>query len=145
MKLKKIESLEQIEKVIREFNDTFNPSTSSIVGNLKAYSNKICKHAITIVAIDDSRIVGYASFYCNDSTNFVAYLSQIAVKEEYRGLGIGDMILKKIEEICLTNNMKFLKLEVYDHNSKAISFYKKNKFYIDGPASEKSKYMIKLL
>jgi len=56
---------------------------------------------------------------------------------------------KDTDNICLlffiNNDMKKIKLEVNNDNTKAIDFYKMNGFAFCGSASADSKYMIKII
>lgn len=53
----------------------------------------------------------------------------IAVREEYRGKGIGTKIIKKISEYSLMNNVHILKVGAfYNKRYSAVDFYKSCKF-----------------
>ena len=139
--ISKVELLNEIKDIIFEFDRTFTPSLKSRVLNLNKYSEKLYNNAITLKAIYNGDIVGFASFYCNDRINFISYLTQISVKDTARNKGIGQLLLKKVIEFCHDNNMKFLRLEVYNENIPAIKLYEKNEFYKIGNATNDSCYM----
>ena len=145
MDIKIINKLSDIKKIIEEYDNIFDPSISDIVGDLDKYSTKLYKNALFIAVFYQNKVVGFASFYCNDVVNKIAYLSQIAVKKEYRGIGVSDMIISFVEKECIERKMQYLKLEVYNSNTNAINFYLKHGFKFTENASNKSKYMLKTL
>ncbi len=51
-------------------------------------------------------------------------VTDIFVLEEYRGKGIGKLLMNKVEEFAKQNNIKFIFLEVFRDNP-AFNFYKK--------------------
>lgn len=52
----------------------------------------------------------------------------LAVRREYRGRGIGQMLFEKILDECVCNNVGSVWLEVRKTNESAIKFYRKNCF-----------------
>ena len=140
-----IKNIKIIFNILKEFDSNFNPTISSLVGNLKQYSEKLYNNGITIALFDNNNIVGFASFYCNDNETQTAYLTQICIKSFYKSKGYGTYLLKKCEEISINNNIKKMRLEVYKSNEAAISFYKKNGYRIETSSKTSSVYMIKEL
>jgi GNAT superfamily N-acetyltransferase len=53
------------------------------------------------------------------------YLDDLYVKKEFRGEGIGKMLIDKIFEIAKKENCKRLRWQVLDWNTPAIDFYEK--------------------
>ena len=53
------------------------------------------------------------------------YIANIAVKEKFRRMGIGNALLKKGEERAKEENCAFISLEVRVSNEKAIALYRK--------------------
>lgn len=74
-----------------------------------------------IVAKKNNKILGYAGMYFAFSE---AYMLNIAVKSEFRGLGIGYQLLGNLFSFCNKNNLEFLSLEVRSSNDGAIRLYK---------------------
>lgn len=145
MIIKELNDINEIENIVNEFDNEFDPKISIIVGDLRQYSMKLYKYAKTIVLSNDNDNVGFASFYCNDNIDKTAFLSQIAVKKQYSGNGLGNILLSNAERISKENGMEYMKLEVYNHNTFAINFYLKNNYEFTSEKLEKSKYMIKKL
>ncbi len=53
------------------------------------------------------------------------YLDDLYVKEEYRGTGVGKLLIQKIFEVAKKEKCKRLRWQVLDWNSPAIDFYDK--------------------
>lgn len=143
MKIERITNLQELICVLKSFDVEFTPTVSSIVGDMNLYGEKLYHNAITIGIYDDNRIVGFASFYCNDIENKTAYLTQIAVKKEYSSKGYGTSLIEASEKIAKENEMEKYRLEVYDENLIGINFYKRNGFEFEKRCTDKSIYMIK--
>lgn len=143
--IKKIENKAQIAHVMKIFNTLYPRSLDSLVENLDSYAEKISKKGIVLIAEYSEQVLGYIVFYMNDEINKKGYISQIAVNQKYRGLGIG----KKLIDQCLgvAEEKKFLKvmLEVDKVNESAIKFYEKLDFHIIAEATDVSWYMTKVL
>lgn len=60
------------------------------------------------------------------------YITNVAVLPEYRGLGIGNALMKKLEDLAKLENLSFISLEVRVSNQKAISLYEKFGYKTEG-------------
>ncbi len=78
--------------------------------------------AVFITAQKDGEVVGYAGIYHILSEG---QLMNIAVKEEYRRLGIAEKMFDFILEYAKENDIEVITLEVRKENDPAISFYEK--------------------
>ncbi|BAZ45734.1 hypothetical protein NIES4102_27600 [Chondrocystis sp. NIES-4102] len=58
------------------------------------------------------------------------YISNLAVRKEYRRLGIGSKLLHKCEEIALNWGFKETRLHVLDNNNSAKQLYKNNGYQV---------------
>ena len=114
------------------------------ISNLDEYANKLYYNAEFFIAINVN-ILGFIAFYANDRKTMVSYITQIAVKEEFQNQNIGKTLLGLCVEVSTIFGMKYIKLEVYKNNNKAIRFYRKNGFRFYGEASSKSIYMVRNL
>ena len=78
-------------------------------------------------AIVDDKVVGFIDFFITFNS---ATIALIAVKEEYRGKGIGNLLLGAALRECEAQlePVEFLTLEVRKSNLNAQKFYKKHKF-----------------
>lgn len=80
-----------------------------------------------IVAELDGMIVGFALYYIRYSTwkGQRMYLEDIIVTEEYRGRGIGKLLLDELIVIAKQKGFSGMLWQVLDWNEPAINFYKK--------------------
>jgi ribosomal protein S18 acetylase RimI-like enzyme len=57
-------------------------------------------------------------------------LEQIYLLEEYRGKGLGGLMLRHVEAEALKKNVRFLMLQVNKHNKDSIAIYRKAGFQV---------------
>lgn len=82
--------------------------------------------ADVLIANYDSNPVGMALYFYTYSTflgRIGIYLEDLYVKEEYRGKGIGKLLIKNLAKICLDNGYGRLEWSVLDWNKPSIDFY----------------------
>ena len=72
--------------------------------------------------------------------NCFCYIENIATKKEYRGNGIGKLLLKKAEEWAKQRKLIGMSLEVQDDNLGACRFYVKQGFILGGVDTLKQSY-----
>ena len=81
-----------------------------------------------VVAFEDTRLIAYALFY-KSFASFRGqrgyYLEDIFIDSKYRGIGVGEAMLKKIAHIAKSNGAERIDFQVLDWNAPAISFYEK--------------------
>jgi len=80
-----------------------------------------------VIVADTGELAGCAVVYW-DSETF--YLGSIAVREEYRGKGIGTELIKKCAEMAEKLGFDSVWLEVSVNNRTAIEIYEKSGFII---------------
>lgn len=81
-----------------------------------------------LVALSNSKIVGYATYMVQFSTWDAAsyiYLDCLYLKEAARGLGLGQQLMDKIYEEATRLNCRLIQWQTPDFNTKAIQFYKR--------------------
>lgn len=80
-----------------------------------------------IVAETDGTIVGFALYYIRYSTwkGQRMYLEDILVTEEWRGRGVGKLLMNKLIQIAKEKGFSGMLWQVLDWNEPAINFYKK--------------------
>lgn len=123
-----VKSAPELYYIIKKCDNAFEEP----VHQRRIYSeitDKLIKNAKILVAYDEE-ILGYNAFYCNNSVTKTAYISLIAVDSTKQNKHIGQALLKVCEDICVSNGMLYLDLEVRKNNNNAIRFYENNKFYI---------------
>ena len=84
--------------------------------------NKLAKY---FVAELDGKVVGYGGMWLILNEG---HITNIAVREDYRGLGIGNKILESLIYYCASKNIQNMTLEVRKSNIVAQNLYKKYKF-----------------
>ncbi len=85
------------------------------------------------VAVIDNKVVGMALYYMTYSTwkGRMLYLEDFVVFEEYRRLGIGQLLFDATLAAGKEQGCRLLKWQVLDWNEPALNFYKKNKATIE--------------
>ena len=81
--------------------------------------------AVYLVAELDGRVVGYGGMWLVLNEG---HITNIAVKKDYRGFGVGDNILQSLIYYCASKNVHNMTLEVRKSNIIAQNLYKKYKF-----------------
>lgn len=82
-----------------------------------------------LVALDEDDLVAYSIFYPNFATfrgQKGMYLEDIYIKDEYRGKGLGDRLLKQTAKRAHELGAERLDFVVLDWNVPAIKFYEKH-------------------
>jgi GNAT superfamily N-acetyltransferase len=80
-----------------------------------------------LIAEYDGQPAGFAVYFFNYSTwtgRPGLYLEDIFVQPEFRGLGIGKALLKRVAAIAVETHCPRLQWEVLDWNTPAIDFYR---------------------
>lgn len=139
-KVVEVNEFERLFSILNDFNFIFKPELTERILSLEVYSQKILSNGYAYAVVDGENTVGFITFYINDEEIFIAL---IAVEEKYRGNNIGSKLLEYIEEICRTNRISNIRLEVDDDNSTALSFYFKNGFKKLKRSTEYSTFLIK--
>ena len=57
-------------------------------------------------------------------------LERIYVAKEFQSMGLGKILMNKALEFALEKKKSHIWLDVWEHNNKAISFYKKHGFTV---------------
>ena len=85
--------------------------------------------AVFLIAEDDDMLLGYVS---GQKVVDEFYVSNLAVREECRGLGVGTMLMGRLIEIAGELGCAFITLEVRVSNKKARSLYESLGFHALG-------------
>ena len=88
----------------------------------KSLSEGVSKGEIFVAIDKDGTCLGFVWFILNGAFHSFPYLHIIAIKEEFRNLGIGKKLLKHFEEITSKNSSKLF-LVVAEFNCKAKQLY----------------------
>lgn len=82
-----------------------------------------------VVAKKSGIVIGYAGMWVILDEG---HITNIAVHPEYRGIGVGSLLLEALIEICKIEFIKSMTLEVRKSNIRAQSLYKKYGFLQNG-------------
>ena len=94
--------IDKIANFLMKIDNDFVPKLSERIKKLSdtssfiSYAKKLSNKSTRAIAIDKSSntIIGMIAFYSNDMKNFESYIPIVAVLEEYRGMGVGNQLLK---------------------------------------------------
>lgn len=107
----------------------------SIPWSEKSFYDELTKNkmAIYIVAKENENIIGYGGMWhvINEG-----HITNVAVKKEHRGKGIGSKIIDALINIAKEKEMIGITLEVRTSNNIAQALYKKNGFIMEGIRKE---------
>jgi ribosomal-protein-alanine N-acetyltransferase len=87
------------------------------------------RYARYVVAVEDGTVVGFGGMWIIIDE---AHITNIAVHPEFRGFGIGSMLVDSLMSICRIEGVSAMTLEVRVSNFKAINLYKKFGFVEEG-------------
>ncbi len=134
---------ERIFNILSKISNYYKPSLLNQIDSLESYVKKLSMNAQTFILVNDDLDIGILSIYCNDHENKIAFISTFGIDKIYNGKGLSKELLNYgliyIERIGLNK----VHLEVSRVNKRAITFYKKNQFYII--ETRENSYMMELL
>ena len=95
------------------------------------FSDLILNHYV-IAATLNNNIVGYLAGTIEEKGSYVEVqygeINNMLVKDEYRGYGVGKLLINNFKEYCKSNNISNIKVVASYKNKNAIEFYRKNGF-----------------
>lgn len=122
-----LENLAFLRTKVKSFDQNFNPQLSLFL-DIDSYVDKLLLNAYVEILTIGNEFVGFYAIYVNDEMKENAYLTFIAISDEYKGCGHGQFLLDRCINISKNKGFRNIKLEVYPDNEKAIRLYKKNGF-----------------
>lgn len=143
--LSEMTDIYSITEAVTKLEDNLSPSLRQRNIDLEEYANKLYNHGKVWGHYDLGLPISIIAGYFNDEQEHTAYLSMLAVNENYRGKHLASSLLAVFEEYALETGMDKIKLEVRKNNKKAQLLYDKFGYVISGDASDSSYYMIKSL
>ncbi len=113
---------DDIDAIVEIENEVFSTpwSRESFITEIR--ENLLAKY---IVAEVDKKAVGYGGIWLILTEG---HITNIAVKERYRGLGIGEQLLNGLITYCMSKGINSMTLEVRKSNTIAQNLYKKYGF-----------------
>lgn len=130
----------EIDQIVFLFKNHYYSAESLSDEILRNLSNKYKNFGEVMLASNNNEIIGYIAYYRNDFDNYNAYISTVVIKKEYRGMGIGKSLLRKVISDCESHGFTTIKLEVDNNNDKAIFLYKSFGFMRTQAATYRSSY-----
>ncbi|ABS39769.1 MULTISPECIES: ribosomal protein S18-alanine N-acetyltransferase [Clostridium] len=120
-------SLEHIDGVMEIDNLSFSVpwSRNSYETELK---NKFAKY-IVVLNKETNKVLGFSGMWLIIDE---CHITNIAVHPNYRGLGIGNILMNEIIDICKEHNLTGITLEVRESNTAAKNLYYKYGFKDSG-------------
>jgi [ribosomal protein S18]-alanine N-acetyltransferase len=120
MTLEHIDGVMAVEKLSFTIPWSKNAFIEEITGN---------KFSRYVTAITENSVIGYAGMW---KVFDEGHITNVAVHPEFRGSGVGSMLIEKLLEIAEKEEIKSLTLEVRKSNQAALCLYKKFGFEVEG-------------
>ncbi len=136
IQIKKVSNILELEKFLIKIDNDFPVALSKKV-NLKEYAKKVVEKGTNFFAVKNNEIIGVCTGYTNNKKECIAYISALAVLQQYRNLEVGKQLIIAFKEYSKKANMKKIQLYVHKENDRAIRFYEHNGFEI---INEKANY-----
>jgi GNAT superfamily N-acetyltransferase len=118
--LQLIRELAEFERLLHEVTATEEQLQENLFGQRP-------KAEVIMGRLEGGEVVGFALYFHNFST-FLAkpgiYLEDLYVRQQYRGRGYGELLLRRLAGIAIERNCGRLEWSVLDWNQRAIDFYK---------------------
>ena len=111
-----------LDRIMEIEKSTFSTPWSRESFIMELTKNLLAKY---IVAEIDDYVVGYGGIWLIIDEG---HITNIAVYEKYRGLGVGSKLLEGLVNLCIDRNIRAMTLEVRRSNEVAKSLYKKYGF-----------------
>lgn len=115
-------AIQEIDRIYNNMNEFTKDNTAIIIG-----------------ALDDNRLIGFVWGYIKKENIKIAHVNYFFIKDNYRSQGIGEILIKKLQEKLSLINVKEIELLVDIVNERAIKFYTKQGFSIKEKKEKKLK------
>ena len=116
----------RLEKILTVFDNYFLENLSRRL-EMSDYAKKIAIHGFSWVLYDSTGDVGHAGFYVRGRERDI-FLTNILVKQDYRGKKLGNFLLSLVESFAIYHNKNKISLQ-YDTNSLYLKkFYERRGF-----------------
>lgn len=123
---KGIQYQDRLCQFLNEIDEIMIPALSERVC-ISDYAGKLASLAENLFMVQNGRDIASCSVYCNSK---IAFISSIAVKKEFLNHGIGTALMNEVKQYARKKQCESIQLEVYEQNTIALKFYKKNRFTI---------------
>lgn len=97
----------------------------------ESLSQDVCEHeiAVYVVGIYNDKVISYAGLW---HVMEESHITNIAVREEFRRMGIGGKMMDILSDVARKLGVKTITLEVRESNKNAIAMYEKAGFEVMG-------------
>jgi 1-aminocyclopropane-1-carboxylate deaminase/D-cysteine desulfhydrase-like pyridoxal-dependent ACC family enzyme/GNAT superfamily N-acetyltransferase len=117
----------KLADLLKEFGDLL-PDPLSKRMDLSSYAEKLQKNADIELAFHDEKTVGFLAIYTNDIDSGKAHIPIVSVLSDYRGYGIGKVLLSRAIALARQKKMLNLWLTVDQDNFIAQHVYSQLRF-----------------
>ena len=128
---------EQIREHLIECSESFIPALSSYV-EIESYSTKLHRMSTRIEAYENLKMIGLIALYEQNEP----FITNVSVCPDFIGTGLSQKLLENCISYINSTGHKTLTLEVKKENSRALNFYKKNRFRVI--EDKKNSYIMKM-
>lgn len=118
-----------LKQLLIEVDNEFIPNLSSRLA-IDEYVDKIVSNSMVLPVYNNGILSAFISFYCNNYKEQTGYLTMIAVKSDYRNMGVAKLLIQYAIGFLQNIGFKYFRLEVGRQNEKAIALYKKLGFTV---------------
>jgi GNAT superfamily N-acetyltransferase len=108
-------------------SNLFNPPLKSYV-NLTEYSKKIESLATTFEIWENDNLICLSAVYMNNKETKNAFITNTSVEENYQGMGLASLLLKKNIEKAIEEGLLSISLNVRPDNISSIRLHEKYGF-----------------
>ncbi len=108
----------------------FNASNKNVTDIFMESIHKNLERGNVIVGIKNESVIGMLNVYCNNQETKEAYICNVEVLKEYRGLGIAGKLLKQALRIVSEKDFSSVTLYVDMTNTIAIHLYTSEGFFL---------------
>lgn len=119
---------EKIITLLTALNLEYNNRLIQI--DIEPYVNKIIEKSAIVSILDNNKLSGFISYYCNDEKKENAFLSMLCTDKEEREKGYGKSLLEFSIQDLRRKKFKKYSLEVLQENTLAKELYLKYNFRI---------------
>lgn len=119
-------TIDDLDGILEVEQESFSTPWPKDAMEMEIVKNELARY---LVADYNGEILGYAGVWMILNEG---HITNIAVKKEARGQGVGDMLMSSMVLLCDMNNLDFLTLEVRESNLAAQGLYTKHGFVMEG-------------
>ena len=93
----------------------YEPLSKRII--IEDYAQKLSQRAVNIFIMDSLQDIAHAAFYVTEQ-KFKIFLTSIAVVHDYKNKGVGSLLLSKVEDYAVKNQVSVVELELNSRSNK---------------------------